>query len=190
MLLTPEILLQAYLSGAFPMAHPEQDNVIYWHTPAVRGIIPLDKRFHVPKNLQRLYNSGKAEFYVNRSFEEVIRNCAVLRAHDTWISEELIESYTGLHHLGYAHSFETWEDGELVGGLYGVAIGKAFFGESMFFKKRDASKLALVFLVDFLRRHQFTLLDSQYLNPHLLQFGAYEVSHDAYMKMLAKAVRN
>lgn len=188
MILSSELLLQAYMSGAFPMAHPEQDNAIYWHTPAVRGIIPLDERFVVPKNLQRLYRQNKFDLYINRAFGEVIQNCAALRYNDTWISDEIVDSYTSLHESGFAHSFEAWQDGELVGGLYGVSIGKAFFGESMFFKVRDASKVALIFLVEFLREQKFQLLDTQYLNPHLVQFGAYEVSHEAYMEMLEKAI--
>lgn len=170
------------------MAHPDEDNEIYWHTPERRGLIPLDDRFRVPKNLRRLYNSGKFRFYINRSFETVIRACSELRSEDTWISEEIIESYIGLHHEGFAHSFEAWYGEELVGGLYGVSIGKAFFGESMFHHMTDASKATLVFLVEFLREKDFRLLDTQYLNPHLLQFGAYEVSHEEYMDMLNEAV--
>lgn len=189
MFLSTELLLQAYISGAFPMAHPEQDNAIYWHTPAVRGIIPLDERFHLSKNLNRLYKSGKYDLYVNRAFDQVITLCAELRAEDTWISEEIREAYIELHHRGFAHSFEAWREGKLVGGLYGVAVSKAFFGESMFFLERDASKVALAFLVDFLREKKFKLLDTQYLNPHLKQFGAYEVGHDEYMAMLDDALR-
>lgn len=188
-ILTPQLLIQAYLSGAFPMAHPEHDNSILWHTPAMRGIIPLDERFVVPRNLARKYRNGQHEFYINRSFDEVIRACAGQRSDDTWISEEIIEAYIGLNRLGYAHSFETWENGQLAGGLYGVSIGKAFFGESMFFYQRDASKLALVFLVEFLREHGFRLLDTQYLNPHLLQFGATEVTHDQYLELLQDAIQ-
>jgi leucyl/phenylalanyl-tRNA--protein transferase len=188
MILSTELLLQAYMSGAFPMAHPEQDNAIYWHTPAVRGIIPLDERFTVPANLKRLYRQNKFDLYVNRAFGEVIRQCASLREKDTWISEDIVDAYTQLHQHGFAHSFEAWQNGELVGGLYGVSIGKAFFGESMFFKVRDASKVALVFLVEFLREHGFKLLDTQYLNPHLVQFGAYELTHDEYMRALDDAI--
>ncbi len=189
MFLTPEILLQAYMAGAFPMAHPDSGNAIYWHTPAVRGVIPLDHGFQVPKNLARLYRQNKFDLHVNKDFESVIHNCAALRSDDTWISDEIIDAYIALHHKGFAHSFETWQNGELVGGLYGVAIGHAFFGESMFFKVRDASKIALVFLVETLRRNNYKLLDTQYLNPHLLQFGAYEISHEMYMKELEAAVR-
>jgi leucyl/phenylalanyl-tRNA---protein transferase len=188
MMLNTELLLQAYMAGAFPMAHPDQDNAIYWHTPAVRGIIPLDDRFLVPKNLKRLYKKTPFDLYINRAFEDVIRSCADLNREDTWISEEIIDAYTELHENGFAHSFEAWSNNELVGGLYGVSIGKAFFGESMFFKVRDASKIALIFLVEFLREHDFMLLDTQYLNPHLLQFGAYEITHEEYMDLLNEAV--
>lgn len=189
MMLSAELLVQAYLSGAFPMAHPDQDNAIYWHTPAVRGIIPLDDRFVVPKNLARLYRQKKFDLYVNRDFPQVIRACAERQdKDDTWISEEIVEAYTELHERGFAHSFEAWQDGKLVGGLYGVSIGKAFFGESMFYRVRDASKIALVFLVEFLREQGFQLLDTQYLNPHLIQFGAYQISHEEYLEKLKEAV--
>ncbi len=188
MIISTELLLHAYLSGSFPMAHPDEDNAIYWHTPTVRGLIPLDNRFKVSKNLRRLYNSGKFEFYINKRFEEVIFACAELRKDDTWISDDIIDAYIQLHREGFAHSFETWQDGKLVGGLYGVSIGKAFFGESMFHYVTDTSKLALMFLVEFLREQNFKLLDSQYLNPHLIQFGAFEVPHDEYMGMLHRAV--
>lgn len=189
MFLSPEILLSAYMSGAFPMAHPDDNNEIYWHTPKNRGIIPLDERFKASKNLKRLYRSGKFTFSINRDFEEVIRQCASRRADDTWISEEIIEAYIGLHQTGFAHSFETRLNDELVGGLYGVAIRKAFFGESMFHTHTDASKLALLYLVDFLREKDFMLLDTQYLNPHIKQFGAYEISHTTYMLLLKQATR-
>jgi leucyl/phenylalanyl-tRNA--protein transferase len=189
MFLSPEILLAAYMSGSFPMAHPDDNNEIYWHTPKRRGIIPLDERFTVSKNLKRLYRSGKFTFTVNRNFEEVIQQCASLRADDTWISEEIMEAYIGLHKAGFAHSFETRLNDELVGGLYGVCIGKAFFGESMFHTHTDASKLALMYLVEFLREKDFMLLDTQYLNPHIKQFGAYEISHTTYMLLLKQATR-
>ncbi len=189
MFLSPEILLAAYMSGAFPMAHPDDNNEIYWHTPKKRGIIPLDERFKTSKNLNKLYRSGKFNFTINRDFEKVIRNCATLRADDTWISEEIIEAYLGLYKAGFAHSFETRLNDELVGGLYGVSIGKAFFGESMFHTHTDASKLALVYLVEFLREKDFMLLDTQYLNPHIKQFGAYEISHTTYMLLLKQATR-
>jgi leucyl/phenylalanyl-tRNA--protein transferase len=183
-----ELLVQAYLSGSFPMADPEEGNQIYWHTPETRGLIPLDDTFKVPKNLMRLYKKEKFELTINRAFLEVIEQCSFLRQGDTWISEEIIDMYTEMHKLGLAHSFEVWLDGELVGGLYGVAIGKAFFGESMFHKVTDASKIALVFLVEFLKEQNFQLLDCQYLNPHLLQFGAYEVTQEDYLLRLQEVI--
>ena len=170
------------------MADPEEDNQIYWHTPVMRGIIPLDDRFHVSKNLQRLYRKNTFSIYVNRNFEAVLRQCQSLRADDTWISEEIINAYLGLNEMGFAHSFEAYQNGELVGGLYGVSIGKAFFGESMFHTVTDASKICLVYLVEFLRDHDFQLLDTQYLNPHIVQFGACEIPHKEYMKLLNKAI--
>jgi leucyl/phenylalanyl-tRNA--protein transferase len=188
LLLTPEILIQAYASGAFPMADPEEDNQIYWHTPQMRGIIPLDDRFKVSKNLKRLYKKDKFDLYINRNFDQVIDYCRSLREDDTWISDEILDAYKQLHEGGFAHSFEVYEEGKLVGGLYGVSIGKAFFGESMFHLVTDASKIALVFLVEFLREHDFFLLDTQYLNPHIAQFGAYEITHQEYVKLLRRAI--
>ena len=170
------------------MADPEEDNQIYWHTPVMRGIIPLDERFRVSKNLRRLYKQQRFSIYINRNFETVIRKCQNLRIQDTWISDEIIEAYIGLHEQGFAHSFEAYQEGKLVGGLYGVSIGKAFFGESMFHTVTDASKICLVYLVEFLRDHDFKLLDTQYLNPHIEQFGAYEIPHDEYMKILKDAI--
>ena len=187
-MISVELLVQAYLSGSFPMADPDEGDQIYWHTPETRGLIPLDDKFRVPKNLMRLYKKEKFELTINRAFPEVIEQCSLLRQGDTWISEEIIDVYTEMHKLGLAHSFEVWLDGELVGGLYGVAIGKAFFGESMFHKVTDASKIALVFLVEFLKEQNFQLLDCQYLNPHLLQFGAYEVTQEDYLLRLQEVI--
>jgi len=187
-LLSPQLLLQAYSSGSFPMADPEEDDQIYWHTPVMRGIIPLDERFRVSKNLRRLYKQQRFSIYINRNFETVIRKCQNLRSQDTWISDEIVEAYIGLHEQGFAHSFEAYKEGQLVGGLYGVSIGKAFFGESMFHTVTDASKICLVYLVEFLRDHDFKLLDTQYLNPHIEQFGAYEIPHKEYMKVLKDAI--
>jgi len=183
-----ELLVQAYLSGSFPMADPDEGDQIYWHTPEMRGLIPLDDTFKVPKNLMRLYKKEKFELTINRAFPEVIEQCSLLRQGDTWISEEIIAVYTEMHKLGLAHSFEVWLDGVLVGGLYGVAIGKAFFGESMFHTVSDASKIALVFLVEFLQEQNFQLLDCQYLNPHLLQFGAYEVTQEEFLSRLQEII--
>lgn len=171
------------------MADPEEDDQIYWHTPKMRGIIPLDQRFKVSKNLRRLYKKNVFDIQINRNFEKVIRTCAELRSEDTWISDEIIEAYIGLHEEGFAHSFEAYKDGELVGGLYGVSIRKAFFGESMFHKVTDASKVCLVYLVEFLRENDFLLLDTQYLNPHIAQFGAYEIPHEIYLEKLESALK-
>lgn len=187
-MISVELLVQAYLSGSFPMADPEEGDQIYWHSPETRGLIPLDDTFKVPKNLMRLYKKEKFELTINRAFLEVIEQCSLLRQGDTWISEEIIAVYTEMHKLGLAHSFEVWLDGALVGGLYGVAIGKAFFGESMFHKVTDASKIALVFLVEFLKEQNFQLLDCQYLNPHLLQFGAYEVTQEEFLLRLQEII--
>jgi leucyl/phenylalanyl-tRNA--protein transferase len=187
-LLTPQLLLQAYTSGSFPMADPDEGDLIYWHTPEMRGIIPLDDRFKIPKNLKRLYKKEKFRLEINRNFETVIRQCKELRADDTWISDEILEAYTELHKLGFAHSFEAYYNDELVGGLYGVAVRKAFFGESMFSIMTDASKICLVFLVEFLTEQGFKLLDTQYLNQHLIQFGAYEVSHEEFLVLLDSAL--
>ena len=170
------------------MADPEEDNQIYWHTPQMRGIIPLDDRFKISKNLKRLYKKDKFDLYVNRNFNQVIDYCRSIREDDTWISDEILEAYKQLHESGFAHSFEVYEEGKLVGGLYGVSIGKAFFGESMFHLVTDASKIALVFLVEFLREHDFLLLDTQYLNPHIAQFGAFEITHQEYIKLLRRAI--
>lgn len=187
-MISVELLVQAYLSGSFPMADPDEGDQIYWHTPETRGLIPLDDTFRVPKNLMRLYKKEKFELSINRAFSEVINQCSLLRQGDTWISEEIIDVYTQMHKLGLAHSFEVWLDGALVGGLYGVAIGKAFFGESMFHTVTDASKIALVFLVEFLKEQNFQLLDCQYLNPHLLQFGAYEVTQEEFLSRLQEII--
>lgn len=184
-MLDPTELLYAYAQGYFPMAIPEEENEIYWFKPEDRGIIPLDK-FHVPKNLKRLYKQGKFELRINADFEGTIRACA--DRSDTWISEEIISSYCKLNELGYALSFETWLNGELVGGLYGVALGRAFFGESMFHKVTDASKIALVFLIEFLTDRDFILLDTQYLNDHLKQFGGIAIPDEEYEKLLETAL--
>jgi leucyl/phenylalanyl-tRNA--protein transferase len=183
--LDPNIVLYAYTQGVFPMAHPEEGNAVYWHEPHLRGIIPLDG-FKVSKNLAREFRSGKYDYCIDRDFEAVLRACA--EREETWISDEIMEVYLALHEMGYAHSFEVWKGEELVGGLYGVAMGRAFFGESMFHRVSNASKLALVFLVEYLRQQQFTLLDTQFQTEHLAQFGTIEIPQEAYLKMLAEAL--
>jgi len=178
-----ELLLQGYRLGVFPMAM--EDDSIAWFSPDPRAIIPLDD-FHVPHALRRVARKSIFEIKIDSRFGEVIRACA--KRKDTWINREIIESYQGLHELGYAHSVEAWNKNKLVGGLYGVAVGGAFFGESMFHRVTDASKIALVALVERLRARKFILLDTQWVTPHLEQFGAIEISRDHYLKLLRHAV--
>ena len=180
-------LLYAYSKGYFPMAVPEEENQLFWFKPEMRGIIPIDQ-FKVSKNVARLYRQKKYDLHIDKDFEQTIRHCS--DREETWISEEIIDLYVRLHKLGYAHSFEVWKGAEQVGGLYGVKMGKAFFGESMFNKESDTSKLALVYLVDFLKKYEFTLLDTQYLNPFLVQFGAIEIPEKAYDVLLSKALES
>jgi len=162
-----------------------RDGSIEWFSPDPRAILPLDK-FHIPHGLRRVAAKKTFEIKTNQRFGEVIRACAKRR--DTWINDEIIESYESLHRLGYAHSIETWHAGKLAGGLYGVAIGGAFFGESMFHRKTDASKIALLALVEHLRAKKFALLDTQWVTPHLVQFGAIEIPRSQYVKLLKRAV--
>ena len=160
---------------------------IAWFSPDPRGVIPLD-RFHRPARLARVVRTRRFETVVDRDFEGVMRECARRPDEGTWISEEIVQTYLTLHRLGLAHSVETWRDGRLVGGLYGVHLGGAFFGESMFHRETDASKVALVALVDRLTRQGFLLLDVQWLTPHLAQFGAIEISRRQYLARLKKAL--
>jgi leucyl/phenylalanyl-tRNA--protein transferase len=182
-MIEPELLLQAYRLGVFPMAM--EDGSISWFSPDPRAVIPLD-RFHIPHDLRRVQRKATFEIKVDHRFAEVIRSCA--GRNDTWINPEIIQSYEQLYELGYAHSVEAWSEGKLAGGLYGVAIGGAFFGESMFHRARDASKIALLALVERLRAHKFILLDTQWLTPHLAQFGAIEVTREQYLHALTRAV--
>ena len=188
-MLPVDLLVSAYASGWFPMA--VGDGEIRWFSPDPRGIIPLDT-FHRSRRLGRLLRHGGFEIAVDRDFETVIRACAVAdRGPDesgTWIDQETLESYCALHDAGYAHSVEVWKDRRLAGGLYGVALGGAFFGESMFHDVTDASKIALVALVDRLREREFTLLDTQWTTAHLEQFGAIEIPRARYLRMLADAL--
>lgn len=185
--LTPEILLSAYAQGVFPMAH--QDGRIYWYSPDPRAILPLD-RLHTSRSLMRLIRAGKYEVRFNTSFPDVIIACAASGPgrEETWISDEIIEAYIWLHELGFAHSVETWMDGQLIGGLYGVTLRGFFAGESMFSRRPDASKVALYFLVRRLRERGFLLLDVQYLTPHLERLGAIEVPGWQYQELLRDAL--
>lgn len=188
-MLPVDVLVSAYASGWFPMAVGEGD--IRWFSPDPRGVIPLDA-FHIPRRLSRVIRRGDFTIEIDRSFEEVIRACAMAErdADDTgtWIDQEIFESYCGLHEAGFAHSVEAWKDGSLAGGLYGVALGGAFFGESMFHHVTDASKVALVALVERLRDRGFTLLDTQWTTEHLEQFGAVEIPRGRYLKLLSRAL--
>jgi leucyl/phenylalanyl-tRNA--protein transferase len=185
-----DLLVSAYTHGWFPMAG--DDSVIRWYSPDPRGIIPLDS-FRVPSRLARVVRSGRFEIRIDDSFPEVIRACAEAERDPedsgSWISEEIAASYRALHDSGIAHSVETWRDGQLVGGLYGVAIGGAFFGESMFHRATDASKVALVVLVDRLRQRGYRLLDTQWVTDHLAQFGAVEIARSKYLKLLDDSLR-
>jgi len=189
-MLTVDLLVSAYSSGWFPMAVGDGD--IRWFSPDPRGIIPLDA-FHVSTRLARVVRRGSFRIEINRSFEAVIRACAEAeRDNDdagTWIDREIFESYCAMHRAGYAHSVEAWRDGKLAGGLYGVALGGAFFGESMFHDVTDASKVALVALVERLCDRGFTLLDTQWTTEHLEQFGAMDVPRAYYLKELSDAIR-
>jgi leucyl/phenylalanyl-tRNA--protein transferase len=182
----PVLLVAAYRQGVFPMA--VEDGAIAWFSPDPRGIIPLDT-FHVPSRLARVVRRGTFTIRIDHDFERVMRACADRGDDDgTWISEEIVASYVELARLGLAHSVEAWQDGALAGGLYGVHLGGAFFGESMFHRVTDASKIALVALVDRLRVRGFTLLDTQWITPHLEQFGAVEIPRRDYLRQLADAI--
>lgn len=185
MQLTPGVVLQGYRMGIFPMANPRHSDAIGWYAPDPRAILPLDS-FHVPTNLAKLVDREVFDVTSDTAFETVVRACA--NRATTWISEEIIRVYTRLHEMGYAHSVECRRDGELAGGLYGVAIGGAFFGESMFFRVSNASKVALVHLVRRLRRGGYSLLDTQYSTPHLEQFGVVEIPRDRYERLLDSAL--
>jgi len=182
-MIPPELLLQGYRLGIFPMAM--DDDSIEWFSPERRGIIPLET-FHLPHAARRVWTRKSFEIKIDSAFSEVIRACA--RRDETWINEEIVASYENLHAIGHAHSVEAWEKGKLAGGLYGVAVGGGFFGESMFHRVTDASKIALAALVEQLKRQGFVLLDTQWLTPHLLQFGAVEISRAEYLQLLERAV--
>jgi leucyl/phenylalanyl-tRNA--protein transferase len=188
-LITPSLLLRAYACGIFPMADSADDPTLFWVEPRLRGVLPLDA-FHVPRRLARTARSGRFEIRTDSDFDGVIAGCAAARPGRrlTWINAPIRRLYRELFRMGHAHTVETWREGSLVGGLYGVKLGAAFFGESMFSVERDASKVALVHLVERLRRGGFKLLDAQFMTAHLAQFGAIEVPREDYLKLLAEAV--
>ena len=179
----PNVLLGAYTEGVFPMA---EDGEILWFSPLKRGLIPLDERFHIPHGLKRVLKRRPFEVRRDSAFREVIEACGARE--ETWIDEVIIESYVHLHELGLGHSVECWDEDGLQGGLYGVALGRAFFGESMFSRKADASKVALVHLVEWLREENYLLLDTQWMTDHLRQFGGEEVTREDYFRYLDEAL--
>ena len=189
--LTPEILLHAYAAGIFPMAETADDPELFWVDPTRRGIIPLDA-FHVPRRLARVLRQNRFSVRCDTAFAGVMQGCgeASETRPSTWINDEILRLYAALFARGNAHSVECWQGEELVGGLYGVSLGAAFFGESMFSRVADASKVALVGLVERLRAGGYRLLDTQFLTPHLAQFGGIEISRARYHRLLAEALRH
>lgn len=181
---TPALVLAAYGAGIFPMG--ERGGRISWHSPDPRCIFDLEQ-FHTPKRLARTYRKGVFEMKVNQNWDAVIRKCA--ERDTTWITEPIIAVYTRLHQAGFAHSVEAYVDGKLAGGLYGVSLGGAFFGESMFHEVTDASKISLVYLVERMRSRGFTLLDSQFMTEHLSTFAAINISRNDYLKRLEQAIQ-
>ncbi|MEA2994037.1 MAG: leucyl/phenylalanyl-tRNA---protein transferase [Alphaproteobacteria bacterium] len=187
--ITPEVLLKAYACGIFPMAESAEDHALYWIEPEFRGVIPLDG-FHVSSRLARTVRSGQFVVTVNQDFEGVMAGCAAPQAGRgrTWINNRIRTLYSKLHERGHCHSVEVYQGEKLVGGLYGVSLARAFFGESMFHRARDASKVALVHLIARLRAGGFTLLDTQFVTDHLKSFGALEIPREQYHKELEAAL--
>jgi len=187
--LTPEILLAAYAAGVFPMAESADDPELFWVDPRRRGILPVDA-FHVPRRLRRVVRQTVFDIRCDSAFEDVMLGCAEAseKRPNTWINDKIVQLYAALFARGAAHSVECWQQGVLVGGLYGVSLGAAFFGESMFSRENDASKVALVHLVARLRIGGFRLLDTQFLTPHLARFGGIEITRTRYHRLLADAL--
>ena len=189
--ITPELMLRAYAYGVFPMARSQGDPTVYWIDPDERGILPLDTNFHISRSLRKTLRNDRFHVTCNKAFAEVIQGCAeaTTTRPDTWINKEIAALFNELHDMGLAHSIETWNAEDiLVGGLYGLALGGAFFGESMFSRATDASKVALCHLVGRLRLGNFTLLDTQFITDHLSRFGARQVPKNEYRSMLASAI--
>jgi leucyl/phenylalanyl-tRNA---protein transferase len=187
--LTSDLLLRAYAMGIFPMARSHDDPRLYWIDPDQRGILPLDS-FHVSRSLRKVLKRAPFDIRIDTAFAEVMRGCADATADrpDSWINDEIIRLFVELHHLGLAHSVESWQDGRLVGGLYGLGLGAAFFGESMFSRATDASKVALVHLVARLKKGGALLLDTQFVTDHLSHFGAVEIPRADYLRLLTRAL--
>ncbi len=188
--ITPQVLLKAYTCGIFPMAESARDPTLYWIEPELRGILPLSG-ISVPRRLARTIRQGKFEIRVDSDFQGVISGCAASRPgrRTTWINQPIRELYAELFSMGHCHTVEAWLDGRLVGGLYGVHVGRAFFGESMFSTERDASKVALVYLIARLVYGGFTLLDTQFVTDHLKQFGALEIPRAEFQHLLSRALQ-
>ena len=188
--LTPELLLRAYATGIFPMSESQDDPNLYWVEPEMRGILPLDQ-FHVPKSLKKVVRKNKFEIHCDRAFEQVLDFCAKPAAGRdvTWINQSIRDNVIKLHEMGFAHSVECWREDKLVGGLYGISLGAAFFGESMFSKETDASKVALVHLVARMRLGGFKLLDTQFTTVHLSRFGVIEIPSAKYLDLLDDALQ-
>ncbi|MDP2620102.1 MAG: leucyl/phenylalanyl-tRNA--protein transferase [Hyphomicrobiales bacterium] len=187
--ITPQVLLKAYACGIFPMAESAEDPALYWIEPERRGVVPLE-RAHIPRRLQRTVRAERFEIRIDSDFDAVIGGCAApgRGRRKTWINQRIRALYASLFELGRCHTVEAWLDGRLVGGLYGVTLGGAFFGESMFHRERDASKVALVYLIARLKAGGYSLLDTQFMTEHLKQFGAEEVSRQTYHRMLEAAL--
>lgn len=185
--LTPELILKAYTAGIFPMAEHQDAAELYWFEPPLRAILPLDERFHVPRSLAKFMRKEPFDIRFDTAFEATIRGCAETRE-ATWINAAIRDVFTELHQLGHGHSVEAWQDGKLVGGLYGIGINKAFFAESMFSTVSNASKVCVVKLVDWLRERGFMLCDVQFSNPHIAQFGVMEITREDYRQRLKAAI--
>lgn len=184
--ITPELLLRAYAMGVFPMADSAGAEDLHWVEPRRRGVLPLDG-FHISRSLAKEMRRGGFEIVANRDFAGVVAGCA--DRSETWINAQIFQLYLALHHMGHAHSLELWEDGALQGGTYGVTLGRAFFAESMFSRRRSASKIVLAHLVERLQARGFVLLDTQFLTPHLASLGGVEISRAAYQARLAEALQ-
>tara|TARA_Y100000294_G_C8516165_1_gene320922 strand:- start:562 stop:1209 length:648 start_codon:yes stop_codon:yes gene_type:complete len=185
-----ETILKSYSLGIFPMSESFDDPNLYWINPKKRGVIPINN-FKISKNLRKEIKKKKFLITINKDFNGVIKNCAKKTENrpSTWINKEIIKLYSNLHKIGHAHSIEAWHQDKLVGGLYGVSLGSAFFGESMFSIMSNSSKICLVYLLANLKIKKFTLLDTQFVNPHLKKLGAIEISRKKYLKMLGSSLK-
>ena len=185
--ITPQLMLKAYARGIFPMAESRDDPELFWVDPKLRGILPLDG-FHISRSLARRMLAGGFEVTFDRDFSGVVEACA--DRDETWINDTIFDLYAQLHQMGYAHSIEVWVKGKLIGGVYGITLGAAFFGESMFSRASDGSKIALAYLVDHLRRTGFELFDTQFITPHLQSLGGIEIERADYHERLESALQH